>query len=187
MAMRAPLGSLSCTLFSRPLDGGGPGWGWGLKARSEHRALHHPPLCDGEMGNTFSAWRLGLWRKAGARPRLAPGEGSGRIDAAELDGAVTDNPVAGFVFGQTDGLADQCLAEEEEPALPFDLAVVADPADLMTVGVFRLAQPAAVRSGRGLIVLGRRGLAERLMRALLVEHPPEAVEAPRGGPSSGAS
>src|SRR5712672_1025909 len=75
-------------------------------------------VLSGDMGNTCSAGRFGLSRKAGVHPRLAADELSGEVDVPELDRAIADLPVPGFGFAQANGLTNQCLAEENEPALP---------------------------------------------------------------------
>ena len=67
-------------------------------------------------------------------------------DRAEHDRAVADRPSAGIVFTQADRLADQCLADVDRFALPFDLAVMAHPPHVV-FAVFRLAQDAVEATG----------------------------------------
>src|SRR5262245_53561631 len=120
------------------------------------------------MGNTFSAWRLGLARKAGTRPRLARGEFSRGVDDAKLDGSVVNLPAA--IVGdlaQTHWLADQGFTEEDQLVAPFDLAVRPHPPHHMIGCVFGLEQaPAVGPRRRRMVMAGRRRLPKSLMRPL---------------------
>src|SRR5687767_11131053 len=130
------------------------------------------------MGNTFSALRLRLARKASASTGLARGEGIVAIDRAEHDRAIVQLERSVGDLAQADRLADQRLAEEQLFAPPFDLAVGAHPPHKLGVGVVRLAQATAVGTRWRVIVLGRGGLAQRLVRSLLVEGGLERIETP---------
>src|SRR5918994_1847708 len=129
------------------------------------------------MGNTFSALRLRLVRKASASTGLARGEGIVAIDRAEHDRPVAQLERSVADLAQPDRLADQRLAEEQLFAPPFDLAVGAYPPHNLGVGVVRPAQATAIGARRWVIVLGRGGLAKCLVRSLLVEGGTEHVEA----------
>src|SRR5450631_2345287 len=91
-------------------------------------------------------------------------------DRAERDRAVANGPagLAGLV--QAYRFADQGLADEDGLALPLDLAILTHPAHFLIVVVFRLAQNAVEAPRRGGVAVGRRGVAERFVRALFVEH-----------------
>src|ERR1700724_2316081 len=89
-------------------------------------------------------------------------------DDSECDRPVVDPPAAVLGFGETDRLANQRLADIDGAALPSDLAVVAHVPDRVLRPVIGLAQDAVETSRRGNVVLGRRVIAERLMRTLVV-------------------
>src|SRR5260370_23925278 len=82
-------------------------------------------------------------------------------------------------------LGDECLADENQFAMPPDLAVAADPAQLEVGGLVRILEPVRISSRRRRVVPCRRSLAERLMRALMIDLGAERIEAPllgrRGG------
>src|SRR6201981_3274991 len=62
------------------------------------------------------------WRPGGseAAKLFAP-----PVDDPKVDVGKADKPVAGFGFGNTNGLADQRLAEKDHLAAPADLAIAA--------------------------------------------------------------
>ena len=105
------------------------------------------------------------------------------IDAGKPDRAVPDVVAASLDRLQVDGLADQPpdpspgVAEEDEVALPFDLAVGADPADLGIGAVLGLAQPTVPAPRRATIAADRRPLPEGLVRAVVVIAVLEGCEA----------
>src|SRR5467141_3944633 len=61
-----------------------------------------------------------------------------RMDVSELDLGIAHQPVAALGFGDADRLADQRLADEDQLARPFDLAVAAHPADRDIAAVVRV-------------------------------------------------
>src|SRR6202035_4226090 len=100
------------------------------------------------------------------------------VDRAERDRAVAHCPSGSIILAKADRLADQCLPDVDRLAMPSDLAVVARPSHLM-FDVFRLAQDAVEAPRRGRVVIGRRVIAERLVRALFVVDElevPQAIE-----------
>src|SRR5271165_3327878 len=97
-------------------------------------------------------------------------------DDAENDRAEADRP-AGGVLGEADRLAGERAIEGNELAPPFDFAVRAHPPDLVVDRIVGLAQDAVPAPGRGLIVVGGGGVAERLVRALLIVDALKGVEA----------
>src|SRR6266481_7504304 len=106
-----------------------------------------------------------------AKPLAAP------VDDAKVDFGETDQPIAGFGFGDADRLAGQRLAEEDQIAAPFDLAVGTHPAHRVLGVVPRLLDPARIRPQRRAEAAGRRHLAERFVRAMVVKIVAEAVKA----------
>ena len=88
-------------------------------------------------------------------------------DDAERDGAEADRP-AGGVFGEANRLAGERAIDVDEFASPFDFAVGAYAPHLMVDRIVGLAQDAVPAPGRDLIMFGRGGVAERLVRALLL-------------------
>src|SRR2546430_1592555 len=99
-------------------------------------------------------------------------------DDAEHDWAIESGPAAVLIIlHQADRLADQCLADVDGGALPFDVPVVADSSDRIRTGVVPLAQDAVPAPWGGCVVLERRVVAEALVRTLLVVEPLEALEA----------
>jgi len=89
-------------------------------------------------------------------------------DDAESDRAVGDAPSAVLAFRKADRLAGERAIEVDELAPPFDFAVGAHPPHLVVDRIVGLAQDAVPAPGRGLIMFGGSGVAERLVRALLV-------------------
>src|ERR1700726_4912766 len=89
------------------------------------------------------------------------------VDRAKHDRTKADGP-AGIVLGETDRLADQRLADVDCGGIPPDLAVVSNPPDDVVGSVVWFAQHAIEAPRRGRVMLGRGGVAERLVRALFV-------------------
>ncbi len=85
--------------------------------------------------------------------------------------------VAGFEVDDTDKLTGKGLADENDAALPLDLACVAHAPDLM-IGIIP-GIPEAIRHGfrRRCVKLRRGPLTQGFVRALLVVVPAEGVEA----------
>src|SRR5271165_7215377 len=97
-------------------------------------------------------------------------------DDAEHDRAEADRPAVG-VFGEADRFAGERAIEVDELAPPFDFAVRAHPSDLVVDRIVGLAQNAVPAPGRGLIMFGGGGVAERLVRALLIIETLKGAEA----------
>src|SRR6202035_4601030 len=97
-------------------------------------------------------------------------------DRAEHDRAVADDP-AGVVLGEPDRLANQGVVDVDRAIAPSDSPVVAAPPYFVVAVIFRLAQNAVEAPRRGRIVVGRRGVVERLMRALFVVNTLEVAQA----------
>ena len=64
-----------------------------------------------------------------------------RMDVSELDIGIAHQPVAIFGLDHANRLADQCLADKDQLARPFDLAVAAHPADRDIAAVARVVEP----------------------------------------------
>ena len=90
------------------------------------------------------------------------------IDAGKADRAVPDVASGRLDRPQPDRLAAQGFAEEDELALPFDLAVGADAADLDIAGVLGLTQASIPAAWRATIAVDRWPLPEGLVRAVMV-------------------
>src|ERR1700736_2008980 len=79
------------------------------------------------------------------------------VDDAELDIGKADEPVTGFGFGDADRLAGQRLAEKDQLAAPFDLAIGAHSPQRVLGVVPRLLNPPRVSPRRGRGAAGRWG------------------------------
>lgn len=98
------------------------------------------------------------------------------VDDAELDRAKAHRPAAILALGQADRFAGQRLVEIDLGVVPADRAVGADPPHRMLARVFGLAQHAIPAPRRERVMFGRRGVAERGMRPLLVVDAPEIAQ-----------
>ena len=129
------------------------------------------------MGNRFP----GLFMVSFYAPRPgrieAAQSSAGAIEDAEIDVGEADDPVAVLGFGDADGLADEAFADEDELAAPFDFAAAAHPADGMVGVVPGLVEALRTAPGRRPVMLGRRLLAERFVRPLVVVVSAEGIEA----------
>ena len=101
---------------------------------------------------------------------------AGPVDQSEVDVGEADDPVAVLGFGDADGLADEAFADEDKLAAPFDFAAGAHPADGMVGVVPGLVEALWTAPGRR-PVMGRRLLAERFVRPLVVVVLAEGIEA----------
>jgi hypothetical protein len=97
------------------------------------------------------------------------------INTAQRQRAEVELGITVRGFTQSDHFADQRLADEDRLALPFNLAVVAHPARFEVGAVVRILQPGGIAARRGRPVACRWGLAQRLMRTLVVELVTEAA------------
>ncbi len=66
------------------------------------------------------------------------------VDDAEFDRPIGDTPSAAGLLQQTDRLAGQHFADEDQPATPFDFAAAAHSADLVSIAIVGAPQAAAV-------------------------------------------
>src|ERR1700688_4359740 len=120
----------------------------------------------------ISTGRLWIGRRGAAIEAVALA-----VDEAELDVGVAYPPLAVLRLLHADRLADQDLADEDEVAVPLDLAVGAHPPNRHRLIIGGLAQRAWIGSRRADVERGRRFLPERLVWPLLVELAAEAFEA----------
>src|SRR5205085_8905369 len=88
-------------------------------------------------------------------------------DDAEFDRSVERLPAV-LVFDESDWLADQRFADVNRVSLPPDLAVVTHAPDRVIGAVVRLAQHSVEAPRRGGVMLGRRLIAQSLVRAFFV-------------------
>src|SRR5258705_3392780 len=111
--------------------------------------------------------------------RSEPGEQTAAIDEADVQIAEAHDVIAGLEFGNANELIHQRLADEDELAFPFDLAVAADATDLV-IGVIPGILH-AIRHGvlGALVSLRRRPLAKRFVRTFLVVRATKDVKAGR--------
>jgi hypothetical protein len=80
---------------------------------------------------------------------LARGELAILLDGSEDDLAVVDLKETISDLAKPDRFADQCLAQEQPLAAPFDLAVAAHPAHDLVDDIVRLTQSSAIGPRRG--------------------------------------
>ena len=91
---------------------------------------------------------------------------------------VADQPFARFGLLDRHRLADQRLADENQLAAPFDLAVRPHPADRGLVRIIGRAQGTRIGALGGAIERSRGGEIQRLVRTVMVVDGAEGVEAP---------
>src|SRR5947209_4887930 len=109
--------------------------------------------------------------------RSEPGEQAVAVDKSDVEVAEAHDVISGLELGNADELVDERFADEDELAFPLDLASAADAARVMIGVVPGVLLAVRQGSGRGVIGIDRRPLAKRLVRALVVIMPAEAVEA----------
>jgi hypothetical protein len=102
---------------------------------------------------------------------------SDAVDGTELNRSEVHRGVAVIIFMQADHFADQRLGDENQLALPFNLAVAADPAQFKVAGVGQIFEPGRIGSRRGGVNRRRHRLAQRFTRALMVKLRAEVIEA----------
>src|SRR6266851_962069 len=125
------------------------------------------------------------------------------VNGTELNRSEVHRGVAVIIFMQADHFADQWPGDENQLALPFNLAVAADPAQFEVAGVDRICEPGRRRL-RGFcleglvhafmppVLLGLPGIMRTGVMPSLIHHtdsrlkPPAASEA-KGGPLSESS
>src|SRR5262245_20080713 len=99
------------------------------------------------------------------------------VDEAEADRAVIGGPAAVVLFEKTDRLASQRFADVDRGALPADLAIVAHASDGAVLPIVGLAQNAVEVPRRCDVMVGRRVVAESLVRALIIVQGLEGTKA----------
>jgi len=99
-----------------------------------------------------------------------------RVDVAQFDLGITHQPVAALGLEDADRLADQRLADKDQLARPFDLAVAAHAAHRNLIAIVRILDPMRIGSWRRRVQRGRRLLSQRLVRPLIVVDRAERVE-----------
>src|SRR5260370_39518289 len=114
-------------------------WGCGDRASDLHQI--HRPVCTDRT-----------------RAKPAPL----RMDVAERDIGITHQPVAALGLDDANRFADQRLADKDQLARPFDLAVAAHAADRGIAAVAGLVDPVRVRPPRPLVQRRRALTAPRL-------------------------
>ena len=97
------------------------------------------------------------------------------VDGTEHDWTIADGAPDGVVLGEAHRLSDQRLADIDRIAVPFDLTVLTHAPDDLVGPIARFTQDAIETAWRDGVMLGRRIVVERGMRALFVvdvlEHP----------------
>ena len=101
------------------------------------------------------------------------------VDEAEVDRAVVRRPGAVVGLVEADRFAGQRLVDVDGAAPPLDLAVVAHPTHRAILGIVGLAQHTVPGPRRGAVVVGRRRVAEGLVRPLFLVDLLEVVESGR--------
>src|SRR6266436_7227289 len=99
------------------------------------------------------------------------------VDGTELNRSEVHRGVAVIIFMQADHFADQWPGDENQLALPFNLAVAADPAQCEVAGVGRICEPGRIGSRRRRVNRRRHRLAQGFVRALMVKLCTEIIEA----------
>src|SRR5215469_10252111 len=132
---------------------------WGLWSCGDRDSdLHHIP------------------RPTGSSQRTRAEPSPLRMDVAQLDVDVAHQPVTPRGLDDADRLADQRLADKDQLARPFDLAVAAHAAHRNLVAIVRILDPIRIGPWRRLVQRTRRPLSQRLVRPLIVIDRPEGVE-----------
>src|SRR6266852_477767 len=99
------------------------------------------------------------------------------VDGTELNRSEVHRGVSVIIFMQADHFADQWPGDENQLALPFNLAVAADPAQCEVAGVDRICEPGRIGSRRRRVNRRRHHLAQGFVRALMVKLCTEIIEA----------
>src|SRR5258708_9248941 len=99
------------------------------------------------------------------------------VDGTELNRSEVHRGVAVIIFMQADHFADQWPGDENQLALPFNLAVAADPAQCEVAGVDRICEPGRIGSRRRRVNRRRPRLAQGVGGALMIKLCQEIIEA----------
>src|SRR6516225_7352121 len=115
-------------------------------------------------------------RLTGSAQRTRTEPAPPRMDVAQFDISVTHQPVAALALGDADRLADQCLADKDQLARPFDLTGAAHAAHRNVIAIVWILDPIRIGPRRGLVPRGRRLLSQRLMRPFTVVDRAERIK-----------
>src|SRR5216684_5218393 len=151
-----------------------------LAACSGELSTSPQPGCLAQSQRLWAWWptRLGVARSRAQRPWSAGRElQCGAVDGAKLNRSEIQRGVTVSIFMQTNQFTDQRSGDENQLALPFNLAVAADPAQVAVAGIERILQAGRIGARRGRVNRRRRYLAQRLMRPLVIELVAEVIEA----------
>src|SRR5258708_39740186 len=123
----------------------------------------HLAACSGELSTSPQPgffelsqrlWALGATRfvvsssRAERPARIWFKVESEAVNGTELNRSEVHRGVAVIIFMQADHFADQWPGDENQLALPFNLAVAADPAQFEVAGVDRICEPGRIGSRR---------------------------------------
>src|SRR6266851_962068 len=151
-----------------------------LAACSGELSTSPQPGCLAQSPRLWAWWatRLGVARSRAQRPWSAGRElQCGAVDGAKLNRSEIQRGVTVSIFMQTNQFTDQRSGDENQLALPFNLAVAADPAQVAVAGIERILQAGRIGARRGRVNRRRRYLAQRFMRPLVIELVAEVIEA----------
>src|SRR5713101_6895254 len=147
--------------------------------------------CKGELSTSpqpgFSAQTQRLWAlwatrspvssSSARRPSSARLElESNAIDGAQLNRSKVQRGVAFIIFMQANYFASQRSSDENQLALPFDLAVAADSAPFEVTAIEWIFEAGRIGSRRGRVNRRWHGLTQGLVRALMVKFCAEVIE-----------
>src|SRR5713226_10227255 len=139
----------------------------------------HFAACSGELSTSpqpgfleqsqrlWALWATRLWvlSSSAHRPSSAGLElQSDAVDGAKLNRSKVHRGVTVILFMQANHFTDQRLGDENQLALPFNLAVAADPAPFEVAVVERIFEAGRIRSHRGRVNRRRHRLAQGFMR-----------------------
>src|SRR5579864_1475519 len=152
----------------------------------------HLAACSGELSISpqpgFLKRSQRLWALWATRPPPANSSAHRRsgaglelernaVEGTELHRSEVHRGVAVIIFMQANHLTDQWPGDENQLALPFNLAVAAHPAQFEVVGIERVFQADRIGSRRGRVNRRRHRLAQGFMRALMIKLRAELIEA----------
>src|SRR6266849_3201570 len=151
-----------------------------LAACSGELSTSPQPGCLAQSQRLWAWWatRLGVARSRAQRPWSAGRElQCGAVDGAKLNRSEIQRGVTVSIFMQTNQFTDQRSGDENQLALPFNLAVAADPAQCEVAGVDWIFEPGRIGSRRRRVNRRRHRLAQGFVRALMIKLCTEIIEA----------
>src|SRR5260370_13294990 len=151
-----------------------------LAACSGELSKSPQPGCLAQSQRLWAWWatRLGVARSRAQRPWSAGRElQCGAVDGAKLNRSEIQRGVTVSIFMQTNQFTDQRSGDENQLALPFNLAVAADPAQCEVAGVDRICEPGRIGSRRRRVNRPPHPSAQGFVRALMVKLCTEIIEA----------